>query len=104
MHSVAEDVPLAITNVLSTHNWRARKQLIDTVFADDVHFWHLFHDCKNKRELFGVYQMWGKGSPPPVSLQSTACLFTAEYLLALHCRHFDVQVPIISGFMLNIKE
>ena len=61
MHSLAEDVPHAITNVLSTHNWRARKQLIDDVFAEDVHFWHLFHDCKNKSELFGVHQMWGKG-------------------------------------------
>ncbi|KAL3144033.1 hypothetical protein ABBQ32_003837 [Trebouxia sp. C0010 RCD-2024] len=59
MHSLAEDVPQAITNVLSTHKWRARKQLIDSVFAEDVQFWHLFHDCKNRRELFGVYQMWG---------------------------------------------
>lgn len=60
MHSLTEDVPRAITNVLSTHNWRDRKQLIDSLFFDDVHFWHLFHDCKNKRELFGVYQMWGE--------------------------------------------
>lgn len=62
MHSLAEDVPCAITNVLSTHDWRGRKQLIDSMFLDDVHFWHLFHDCKNKRELFGVYQTWGEAA------------------------------------------
>ena len=79
MHPLAEDVPHAITNVLSTHNWRARKQLIDSVFAEDVQFWHLFHDCKNRTELFGVYQMWGKGNPAVHFAQNTPCRFcTAE--------------------------
>lgn len=64
MHSLAEDVPRAITNVLSTHDWRGRKQLIDQVYVDQVHFWHLFHDCRNRRELFGVYQMWGEKNGP----------------------------------------
>lgn len=75
MHSLAEDVPQAITNVLSTHKWRARKQLIDSVFAEDVQFWHLFHDCKNRRELFGVYQMWGKDNPPCVPRKAILCRF-----------------------------
>ena len=74
MYSLSEDVPQTITNVLSTHNWRSRKELIDQVFIDDVHFWHLFHDCKDRKELFGVYQMWGEitNAVPPGMTVSTA--------------------------------
>ena len=92
MHSLAEDVPRAITNVLSTHNWRGRKQLIDQVFVDDVHFWHLFHDCKNRRELFGVYQMWGEenGLFDWVSLVS-ARLLHAPFFAGAYNFHIGVK-------------
>lgn len=60
MRSFDQDVPRTITNVLSTHDWRARKELIDKVFTEDAKFWHLFFQTVNRKELFGVYQMWGK--------------------------------------------
>lgn len=60
MRNYEQDVPKAIRAVLSTHDWRARKQLIDQVFTPDAKFWHLFHQCLDRRELFGVYQMWGE--------------------------------------------
>ena len=94
-HSLAEDVPRAITNVLSTYNWRDRKQLIDTVFSDDVHFWHLFHHCKNKRELFGVYQMWGEVASVFGCKQS----FWPPSL-----RLYRLQVLIISGLAFATSE
>lgn len=63
MRSFDQDVPRTITNVLSTHDWRARKDLIDSVFTEDAKFWHLFFQTVNRKELFGVYQMWGKRAP-----------------------------------------
>lgn len=62
MRNYEQDVPQTITDVLCTHNWRSRKQVIDQVFSPDAEFWHLFHQCLDRHELFGVYQMWGKPS------------------------------------------
>ena len=62
MRTLHEDVPKTISKVLSTHDWRGRKELIDKVFIEDTKFWHLFFQCINRRELFGVYQMWGRSS------------------------------------------
>lgn len=60
MRTYDADVPETISNVLSTHDWQGRKELIDKVFTPDAPFWHLFHQCINRQELFGVYQMWGE--------------------------------------------
>lgn len=59
MRSLESDVPETISRVLSTHDWRNRKQLIEKVFVPESKFWHLFFQTVNRRELFGVYQMWG---------------------------------------------
>lgn len=60
MRSLEQDVPRTISRVLSTHDWQGRKELIDKVFKEDAKFWHLFFQTVNRKELFGVYQMWGK--------------------------------------------
>jgi len=60
MRSLDVDVPKTISSVLSTHDFRGRKNLIEKVFTEDVKFWHLFFQTVNRKELFGVYQMWGK--------------------------------------------
>ena len=60
MRSLDQDVPRTISSVLSTHDWRSRKDLIEKVFIEDAKFWHLFFQAQNRKELFGVYQMWGK--------------------------------------------
>ena len=60
MRSLDKDVPKTISSVLSTHDFRGRKDLIEKVFTEDVKFWHLFFQTVNRKELFGVYQMWGK--------------------------------------------
>ena len=60
MRSLDVDVPKTISSVLSTHDFRGRKDLIEKVFTEDVKFWHLFFQTVNRKELFGVYQMWGK--------------------------------------------
>ena len=72
MRSLDQDVPRTISNVLSTHDWRSRKDLIEKVFTEDAKFWHLFHQTVNRKELFGVYQMWGKGTALMPSLQDTS--------------------------------
>lgn len=59
MRTLDKDVPKTISSVLSTHDFHGRKELIDKVFKEDVKFWHLFFQTVNRRELFGVYQMWG---------------------------------------------
>lgn len=59
MRSLDVDVPKTISSVLSTHDFRGRKDLIEKVFTEDVKFWHLFFQTVNRKELFGVYQMWG---------------------------------------------
>ncbi|KAL3150047.1 hypothetical protein ABBQ38_013397 [Trebouxia sp. C0009 RCD-2024] len=59
MRSLEQDVPRTISRVLSTHDWQGRKELIDKVFKEDAKFWHLFFQTVNRKELFGVYQMWG---------------------------------------------
>ena len=60
MRSLDQDVPRTISKVLSTHDWRGRKELIDKVFTEDAKFWHFFFQTVNRKELFGVYQMWGE--------------------------------------------
>lgn len=60
MRSLEQDVPRTISRVLSTHDWQGRKELIEKVFTEDAKFWHLFFQTVNRKELFGVYQMWGK--------------------------------------------
>jgi len=60
MRSLDKDVPKTISSVLSTHDFRGRRDLIEKVFTEDVKFWHLFFQTVNRKELFGVYQMWGK--------------------------------------------
>ena len=70
MRTLHEDVPKTISNVLSTHDWRGRKKLIDRVFLEDANFWHLFFQTVNRRELFGVYQMWGKHRSKLIALRT----------------------------------
>jgi hypothetical protein len=59
MQNLAEDVPRTITQVLESTNWRSRKEVIERVFAPDADFWHIIHLCHGRKEILGVYEMWG---------------------------------------------
>lgn len=61
MRTLESDVPKAISSVLSTHEFQKRKELIESLFVPHCKFWHLFFQTMSRRELFGVYQMWGTG-------------------------------------------
>ena len=101
MRSYEHDVPETITNVLSTHDWRGRKKLIDRVFTADAEFWHLFHQCLDRHELFGVYQMWGKLLHSHV-FQTTASNHDSVITLkasGLLCSHF----PGFYNFWIGVK-
>ena len=89
MRSLESDVPKTISQVLSTHKFQKRKELIEKVFVPESKFWHLFFQTVNRRELFGVYQMWGM-----LATESQRCSLLGTHTAELA---FNTQVLTTSG-------
>lgn len=57
MQSLEEGVPLTIANILESHNWRRRKDLVNKVFTPDAVFWHPFFIVHGRHDILGIYQV-----------------------------------------------
>jgi len=57
MQSLREDVPMTIAQILESHNWRRRKDLVNKVFTPDAVFWHPFFIVHGRHEILGIYQV-----------------------------------------------
>ncbi len=57
MQSLREGVPRTIAQILESHNWRRRKELVNKVFTPDAVFWHPFFIVHGRHEILGIYQV-----------------------------------------------
>ena len=57
MQSLREDVPMTIAQILESHNWRRRKDLVNKVFTPDAVFWHPFFIVHGRHDILGIYQV-----------------------------------------------
>lgn len=50
---------MTIAQILESHNWRRRKDLVNKVFTPDAVFWHPFFIVHGRHDILGIYQLWG---------------------------------------------
>ena len=48
---------MTIAQILESHNWRRRKDLVNKVFTPDAVFWHPFFIVHGRHEILGIYQV-----------------------------------------------
>ena len=60
MQTLEAGVPMTIANILESHNWRRRKDLVNKVFTPDAVFWHPFFIVHGRHEILGIYQVRDK--------------------------------------------
>lgn len=48
---------MTIAQILESHNWRRRKDLVNKVFTPDAVFWHPFFIVHGRHDILGIYQV-----------------------------------------------
>ena len=50
---------MTIAQILESHNWHRRKDLVNKIFTPDAVFWHPFFIVHGRHEILGIYQVRG---------------------------------------------